>query len=49
MKNFVAILSLLFLSAFAYAEVETDPVKRIYLKMDLDNITDSLYMDSDQE
>ena len=49
MKNFVAILSLLFLSAFAYAEVETDPVKRIYLEMDLDNIMDSLYMDSDQE
>ena len=31
------------------AEVETDPAERIYLEMDLDNITDSLSMDSDQE
>ena len=49
MKNVFALICLLSLSAFVYAEVETDQVKRIYLKNDLDNIFDSLTVDLDEE
>ena len=49
MKNVFALICLLSLSAFVYAEVETDRVKRIYLKNDLDNIFDSLTVDLDEE